>query len=173
MSSSRITQVLLGLSLLLNAFVLAGFVFHSWVEPPRGRFAGGPPPPGGPRFGNPLEALAHDLKADDAQMKDLQPIIDKYTSYRRERFHDIGKIREAMTAELSKPAFDMAKIDGLVDQVTGLRADLQKQNLRTIDEMATKLRPEQRTELHKILADRYGRPPQMPGGGPRPPRPPQ
>jgi Spy/CpxP family protein refolding chaperone len=166
--SLRITQVLLGLSLLLNAFVLAGFVFHSWIEPP-------PPPPryaGGPgRWGNPLEALAHDLKVDDAQRKELQPLFDQYTNARRDRFHDISKVREEMTAELQKPSFDMAKIDALVDQMMALRVDGQKQNLRTIDQMAQKLRPEQRAELHKILAERYVRPPgQRP---PRPPRPPQ
>ena len=161
--SLRITQVLLGLSLLLNAFVLAGFVFHSWIEPPPPRHAGGPG-----RWGNPLEALAQDLKIDDTQKKELQPLFDQYVNARRERFRDIAKIREAMTAELEKSPFDMAKIDSLVDQMMALRVDLQKQNLRTIDQLAQKLRPEQRDELHKILAERYGRPPR-----PQPPRPPQ
>jgi Spy/CpxP family protein refolding chaperone len=69
----------------------------------------------------------------------------------------------------------MAKIDSLVDQITALRVELQKQNLHAIDQMAQKLRPEQRDELHTILAERYGRPPGPPGGPrqPRPPRPPQ
>ena len=164
--SLRITQALLGLSLLLNAFVLAGFVFHSWFEPPH--MAGGPPPP---RPGNPLEVLAHDVKVDDAQKKELQPLFDEYTSTRRDRFREIVKLRDAMTAELEKSPFDMAKIDGLVDQATALRAELQKENLHAIDKMAAKLKPEQRAELHKILAERYGRPP--PGGGPRQPRPPR
>lgn len=166
--SLRITQVLLGLSLLLNAFVLAGFVFHSWFEPPP-RFAGGPPP-GQPRWGNPLEALAYDVKIDDNQKRELQPLFDQYTSSRHDRFREIVKVREEMTAELKKSPFDLAKIDGLVDQMMALRVDLQKENLHAIDQMAQKLRPEQRDELHKILAERYGRPPPRP---PRPPRPPQ
>lgn len=164
--SLRITQVLLGLSLLLNAFVLAGFVFHSWFEPPH-RFAGGPP--GQPRWGNPLEALAHELNVDDSQKKELQPLFDQYSNSRRDRFREIVKIREEMTAELKKSPFDMAKIDGLVDQMMALRVDLQKQNLHAIAQMAQKLKPEQRDELHKVLAERYGRPPP----GPRQPRPPQ
>jgi Spy/CpxP family protein refolding chaperone len=162
--SLRITQVLLGLSLLLNAFVLAGFVFHSWFEPPP-RFAGGPG-----RWANPLEALAHDLKVDDAQKKELRPLFDEYISSRRDRFREIGKIREEMTAELKKSPFDMAKIDGLVDQMMAVRVDLQKQNLHAIDQMAQKLKPEQRDELHKILAERYGRPPGPPRPRPRPPQ---
>ncbi len=176
--SSRLTQVLLALSLLLNCFVLAGFVYRSWIEPPhwQGR-AGGPPPPGqGQRWAGPLEALAQDLKLDDSQKKELQSIFDQYADTRRDRWRDIGKIREGMSAELQKPAFDWTKIDALVDRMTVLRAEQQKQNLRAIEQMASKLKPEQQAELHKILADRYGgqgwRGPNGPGG-PRPPRPPQ
>jgi|tagenome__1003787_1003787.scaffolds.fasta_scaffold20792417_2 Spy/CpxP family protein refolding chaperone len=182
--SSRITQVLLGLSLLLNAFVLAGFVFSSWIEPPHRPFAGGRPPgpppgqpPGQPRWGNPLEALARDLKLDDAQKKAVQPVIDEYGNSRRDRWHDIGKVREEMAAELQKPNFDWPKIDGLIDQMTVLRVDQQKQNLRAVEQMANKLPADKRAELHKILGERYGgqgwRPGNAPPGGPRPPRPPQ
>ena len=171
--SPRLTQVLLGLSLLLNCFVLAGFVFHSWFEPQRPTVHGGPPPPPsqGQRWASPLEALAQDLKLDDSQKKDVEPVIEQYGHLRRERSRDIGKIREAMSAELHKPTFDMAKIDALVDQMTVLRAEQQKQNLRAIAEMAAKLKPEQQAELHKILAERFGggwRPP-----GQRPQRPSQ
>jgi Spy/CpxP family protein refolding chaperone len=178
--SLRITQVLLGLSLLLNAFVLAGFVFHSWFEPPHHIFAGGRPPPGQPgqpgRWPNPLEALAQDLKLDGEQLKAVQPIIDDYANSRRDRWHDIGKIREEMSAELQKPSFDWAKVDALVDRMTVLRAEQQKQNLRAVEQMASKLKPEQQGELHKILGERYGGQPWRRDGGPggpRPPRPPQ
>lgn len=176
--SSRLTQVLLALSLLLNCFVLAGFVYRTWIEPPpfpAGRPGGPPPPPGQPgqpnRWTNPLEALANDLKLDDGQKKGLQGIFDRYGASRRERFREIGKIRESMAAELHKPAFDMPKIDALVDQMTVLRSEQQKENLHAIAEMAAKLKPEQQAELHKILAERYGggwRPP-----GQRPPPPPR
>jgi Spy/CpxP family protein refolding chaperone len=171
--SPRLTQVLLALSLLLNCFVLAGFFYRGWLEPP-------PPPPraGGPsqpgqqnRWPNPLETLAQDLKLDANQKKDVQPIIDEYGNTRRERWRDIGKIREAMSAELQKPAFDMAKLDALVDQMTVLRAEQQKQNLRAIERIAAKLKPEQQAELHKILAERYGGPWRPPGQ--RQPRPTQ
>lgn len=173
--TSRVTQVLLGLSLLLNAFVLAGFVFNSWFEPPHRPFAGGRPPPGQPgqqnRWPNPLETLAQDLKLDDAQRKAVQPIIDEYGNSRRDRWRDIGKIREAMSAELQKPSFDWAKVDGLIDQMTVLRAEQQKQNLRAVEQMANKLTPDKQAELHKILGERYGG--WRGGSRPPPPRPPQ
>jgi Spy/CpxP family protein refolding chaperone len=171
MPSLRVTQVLLGLSLLLNVFVLAGFAFHSWYEPPRRHFGGGASGEG-PRWGNPLEALVQDLKLDEAQKKDVQPIIEQYAKTRRDRWRGIGKIREAMSAELQKPAFDMAKIDALVDQMTVMRAEQQKENLRAIEQMAAKLSPEKQAELHKVLGERYGGQGWR-GGGPRGPRPPQ
>jgi Spy/CpxP family protein refolding chaperone len=178
--SLRVIQVLLGLSLLLNAFALAGFVFHNWLEPQHPPFAGGRPPPQQPgqqnRWPNPLETLAQDLKLDDEQRKAVQPLIDEYGNTRRDRWRDIGKIREEMSAELQKPAFDWAKVDVLVDRMTVLRAEQQKQNLRAVEQMAVKLKPEQQAELHKILGERYGGQGWRQGGGPggqRPPRPPQ
>lgn len=175
--SSRLTQVLLALSLLLNCFVLAGFVYRSWVEPPhfQGRMGGGPPPPPGSPRPSPMDALSQDLKLDDSQKQALKGLFEQYSTTRRERWRDIQKVREAMSAELQKPGFDMPKIDSLVDQMTVLRAQQQKENLRAISELAPKLRPEQLDDLHKILADRYGGSGWWPGagGGPRPPRPTQ
>jgi Spy/CpxP family protein refolding chaperone len=171
--SSRVTQVLLGLSLLLNAFVLAGFVFNTWFEPSHRPFGIGrpPPPPGPPRWGNPMEALANDLKLDDAQRKAVQPIIDEYANTRRDRWRDVGKIREEMAAELQKPSFDWTRIDALIDQMTVLRVDQQKQNLRAVEQMAGKLPPDKQAALHKILGERYGGQPWRQGGtsGQRPP----
>ena len=169
--SSRLTQVLLALSLLLNCFVLAGFVWRSWIEPPHQQRPAGPP---GPRGMSPIEALAQDLELDATQRKDLRSVFDHYADARRERFREIQKVRDAMVTELQKPEFDMAKIDPLIDQITELRRDAQKQNMRSIAELASKLKPEQRTKLHKILADRYGNPPWAAGNRPPPPpRPPQ
>jgi Spy/CpxP family protein refolding chaperone len=166
--SARLTQVLLALSLLLNCFVLAGFVWRSWIEPPHQRVAG--PGPGG-RGWSPLEALAQDLKLDDGQRQELRPVFEHYADARRDRFREIQKIRDAMVVELQKPDFDMGKIDPLIEQMTQLRGEAQKQNMRSIAEMASKLKPEQRDKLHKILADRYGNPPWA--GGRPPGRPPQ
>jgi Spy/CpxP family protein refolding chaperone len=166
MPSLRATQVALGLSLLLNVFVLAGFVFHSWFEPAPRAATGGPSTPGqGNRWGNPLEALVQDLKLDEDQKRDVQPIIEQYANIRRDRWRDIGKIRDAMSAELQKPAFDMPRIDALVDQMTVLRAEQQKENLRAIEQMSAKLKPEKRAELHKMLGERYGGQGWRGGGG--------
>jgi Spy/CpxP family protein refolding chaperone len=168
--SARLTQVLLALSLLLNCFVLAGFVWRSWIEPPHHQRPAGPP---GARGMSPLEALAQDLELDADQRKDLRALFERYADARRDRFREIQKVRDAMVTELQKPEFDMAKIDPLIDQITQLRSEAQKQNMRSIAELASKLKPEQRDKLHKILADRYGNPPWAGNRPPPPPRPSQ
>ena len=167
--SSRLTQVLLALSLLLNCFVLAGFVYRSWIDPPhwQGRMGGQP------GYRSPLDALSQDLKLDDTQKQALKGLFEQYSTARRDRFREIQKVREAMSAELQKPEFDMTKIEALVEQMTQLRAEQQKENLRSISELSLHLRPEQRDELHKILAERYGGGWRGRSGGSRPPRPPQ
>lgn len=177
--SSRLSQLLLGLSLLLNCFVLAGFVYSTWIAPPPiARFG---QPPAGPQGRGPMEALSQELKLDETQRQALHDVFERYAKSRHDRFAEITKIREQMVAELKKPDFDLARIDQLIDEVTKLRADLQKENLATIAQLAPQLRPEQRERLHSILADRYGGngmnrpggPGRGPGPGPAPARPPQ
>ncbi|SKA22276.1 protein refolding chaperone Spy/CpxP family [Enhydrobacter aerosaccus] len=167
--SSRLTQVLLGLSLLLNCFVLAGFVYRSWIEPPAVVQPGPRPAPG---RSSPLEMLSQDVNLDASQRQALKETFDSYASARHERFLEIQSIRHAMADELRKPEFDMSQINGLVDQMTKLRAEQQKENLAAIAELANHLRPDQRDRLHTILADRYGGPPGWRGPNGTPPPPP-
>jgi Spy/CpxP family protein refolding chaperone len=166
--SSRLTQLLLGLSLLLNCFVLVGFVYRSWIEPPR-FVARVPGPPG---RGGPLEMLSDDLKLDASQRQALKDVFDKYANDRHARFREILKVRGEMSEELKKPEFDLTQINSLVDQISKLRTEQQKETLASIAELASKLNPEQRERLHAILAERFGGPPGRPPR-PGPPHPPQ
>ncbi|MSP77295.1 MAG: periplasmic heavy metal sensor [Rhodospirillaceae bacterium] len=174
--SSRLTQVLLGLSLLLNLFVLTGFVYRSWIAP---SMMGDHRPPGPPGQGNrpsPLEILAQELKLDDGQRAALREVFEKYGNTRRERQREIQKLREQMAAELQKPDTDLTKLEPLVDQLTRLRGEQQKENLRAMIELEPKLRPDQRERFEAMLAERlggwWGRPggPRGPGGPGRPPQ---
>ncbi|WP_428659539.1 Spy/CpxP family protein refolding chaperone [Reyranella sp.] len=175
--SSRLTQLLLALSLLLNCFVLAGFVYRSWIAPPHWQGRMGGPPPGQPgTWMSPLDALSQDLKLDDGQKQALKGLFEQYNTARRDRWREIQKVRGAMAAELQKPEFDMTRIEPLVEQMTRLRAEQQNESLRAISQLSPHLRPEQRDELHKILGERYGGGwGGRPGGpgGPRPPPPTQ
>jgi Spy/CpxP family protein refolding chaperone len=175
-------QLLLGLSLLLNCFVLAGFVYRSWIVPPT--FEGRPPPPPpGSRPGM-VEILVHDLDLDAAQRQALGGQLDRYNTARRERSAEIQKVREQITAELKRPKLDMTRIDGLVDQITRSRADQWKESLHAMADLEPALRPDQRERLHAMLAERFagtpwqqqrapGGPPGPAGRGPGPGRPPQ
>jgi Spy/CpxP family protein refolding chaperone len=179
--TSRLVQILLGLSLLLNTFVLVGFVYRSWIapppfamHPPRPGMSGQPGQPGGPRL-NPVEMVAHDLALDAEQRKVMQGLFDQYAKERRERLQAIGRLREQTGLEMARTPLDLAKIDELVDQVSQLRAEQQKETLRTLIELQPSLRPDQRERLQKLLVDRlaspFPPPPRPPAGGP--PRPPQ
>ena len=81
--SSRLMQLLLALSLLLNTFVLAGFVYRSWIEPPAFERHLPPPPPG--QRPSQLETMAHDLNLDDGQRQALRTVFEQYSTTRRER----------------------------------------------------------------------------------------
>jgi Spy/CpxP family protein refolding chaperone len=171
--SSRLIQVLLALSLLLNTFVLVGFVYRSWIVPPPLDRAG--PPPG--QRPSVLEVVTHDLNLDDAQRQALHSAFDQYAVGRRERLHEIQKLREQLATEYKRPSIDMARVDVLIDQLTKLRADMQKETLRSFTQLETQLKPEQRERMHQILAERLASPPvgRPPGGGAGPGsgRPPQ
>jgi Spy/CpxP family protein refolding chaperone len=170
--SSRVIQVLLALSLLLNTFVLAGFVYRSWIAPPPFERRMPPPPPPGPRL-SPLEMVARDVALDDAQRNALHGLFDQYSTARRERLREIQKLREQIAAEYKRPTIDLARVDTLIDQLTKLRADQQKETLRAITQLETQLKPEQRERMHQILAERLAAPPMPRPPGPGPGRPPQ
>ena len=182
--TSRLIQMLLGLSLLLNAFVLAGFVYRSWIDPPF-EMQGMPPPPpprglqgqpgqpAGPRL-NPVEMVAQDLVLDAGQRKVMQALFDQYAKARRDRLQEIQQLREQTSAELRKSSVDMTRVDALIDQVSRLRAEQQKETLRTLTQLEPSLRPEQRERLQRLMVERIvppPPPPRPPAGGP--PRPPQ
>jgi len=174
--SSRLIQVLLALSLLLNTFVLAGFVYRSWIEPPAFERHLPPPPPPGQRP-SPLETMAHDLSLDDGQRQALRAVFEQYSATRRERQREIQKVREQIASEYKNPTVDMARIDTLIDQLTKLRAEQQKEYLGSLNQLAAQLKPEQRDRMHQILAERlampFGQRPPGGGSGPGPGRPPQ
>ena len=172
--SSRLLQVLLALSLLLNTFVLMGFVYRSWIAPPQ--FERPTPPPPGQRP-SALETVTHDLNLDDSQRQALRGVFDQYATTRRERLREIQKLRDQLSAEYRRPTIDMARVDMLIDQLTRLRADMQKETLRSFTQLETQLKPEQRERMHQVLAERLTWPPGPPRPGapgappPGPPRP--
>ncbi len=177
--SARLTQVLLGLSLLLNLFVLTGFVYRGWIAPPVVADTRPTTPPGG-RPPGPLDMLAHELNLDEGQRQALRDVFEQNSSTRRDRQREFQKLREQMLAELQRPTPDVSKLDAIVEQVTKLRGEQQKESLHVMLQIAPKLRPEQRERFQTLLAERFGGIWQRPGGpgqrgpgGPGQNRPPQ
>src|SRR5215831_5515879 len=148
MSSRLLLQVLLALSLMLNAFVLAGFVYRAWIVPPPFE-RGMPPPVPSPQAQRPsvLEMVTRDLDLDDRQLTALKGVFEQYANVRRDRLRDIQKLREMLAAEYRRPTVDMARIDGLIDQITKARAEQQKETLRSFAQLESQLSPQQRERM--------------------------
>ena len=121
--------------------------------------------------------MAHDLSLDDGQRQALRTVFEQYSTTRRERQREIQKVREQIAAEYKHPAVDMTRVDALIDQLTKLRAESQKEYLGSLNQLGVQLKPEQRDRMHQILAERLAAPfvPRPPGSGsgPGPGRPPQ
>ena len=170
----RWVPVALALSLLLNAFFVAGFVFRGWIAPlPFEQRMPPPPPPPGARP-SALEVVAGDLNLDPGQRQALRGVFEQHAQTRRERSREMQKVREQIVAEYKRSPLDQARLAPLIDRMGDLRADQQKETVRALAQMEAQLDPEQRVKMHQILVDRILNSPwaRQPGAPP-PPRPSQ
>jgi len=171
--TTRLPWVLFTLSFLLNLFVLTGFVYRTWIAPPR--FEHHMPPPPGPRP-SPLSLLSQELHFDDTQRAALKALVDANANARQQHFHDLQQLREDFLTELRRPQPDIARLDQLVDRAHDVRGEQQKAFFHMLAQLAPQLRADQRERLQTIMAERLGAsgrpPPGPPGGGPPPGGPP-
>lgn len=159
--SSRLFQVLLALSLLLNAFFVAGFVFRGWIAPLP--FERSLPPPG-PRPGT-VEMVMNEVKLDDRQREAVQGVIEQYSTARRERIGEIRKLREEIVAEYKRSPIDEARVDPLIERLGRLRVEQQRETLRSLAQVEAQLKPDQRARMHQALVERLTWPPRQPVAG--------
>jgi Spy/CpxP family protein refolding chaperone len=172
-------QVGLALSLLLNAFFVAGFVFRNWIAPLPFEHRGPPPPPppgARPSF---LDIVASDVSLDGPQREALRGVFEQHAQGRRDRFREIQKTREQIINEYRRSPIDPDKLLPLIDKLSDLRTDQQRDTVRALAQLEERLTPDQRQRLHQVLVDRLSAPPPMqrqpgqPGAPPPPPpRPP-
>ena len=165
----RPLQVVLALSLLLNAFFIAGFVFRGWIAPLP--FEHRAPPPGA-RPGA-VDTVANEVKLDDSQRKALQDVLERYSQIRRERHRETQKLREQIVAEYKRSPIDQERLGSLIDKLGDLRVEQQKETMRTLARLEAELKPEQRLRMHEVLADRLLNPPWRRQAAPSPERPAQ
>ena len=131
--------VALALSLLLNAFFVAGFVFRSWIAPlPFEQRMPPPPPPPGARP-SALEVVAGDLNLDAGQRQALRGVFEQHAQPRRERYREMQKVREQIVAEYRRPPLDQARLAPLIDRMGDLRADQQKETVRALAQIEAQL----------------------------------
>jgi Spy/CpxP family protein refolding chaperone len=168
----RLLPVALVLSLLLNAFFVAGFVFRGWIAPlPFEQRMPPPPPPGGRPSA--LEAVAGDLNLDPKQHQALRGVFEQHAQVRRDRSREMQRVREQIVAEYRRIPLDQSRLAPLIDKLGDLRADQQKETLRALTQMEAQLDPEQRVKMHQLLVDRLLSSPWSRQPGAPPPRPSQ
>lgn len=167
----RWLPVALVLSLLLNAFFVAGFVFRGWIAPLP--FEHHLPPPPGPRP-SAVEMVANGIDLDDRQRQTLRAVLEQHARIRRERSAEMQRVREQIVSEYRRIPLDEARLTPLIDKLGDLRDDQQREIVRALSQFEAELRPEQRERMHQILVDRLLSSPwyRPPGGPPRPPPPP-
>jgi len=164
--SWRLMPVLLGLSVLLNAFFIAGFVFRGWIAPMAFEHHRLPPPPPGPRPGV-VEYIANEAGLDDAQQRALRPALDRYFQARRERLRGIQKLRDEMGAEYRRAPLEPQRVDPLIDQLGTLRVEQQRDTVRTLAQIQAQLRPDQQERMRQALEERLAGPVWRVGPGPQ------
>jgi Spy/CpxP family protein refolding chaperone len=150
----RWVPVALALSLLLNAFFVAGFVFRGWIAPLPFEERTTPPPPAPTARAGALEAVAGELNLDERQRQALRGVFEQQAQLRRERYREMQKVREQIIAEYKRSPLDQARLGPLIDQLGDLRADQQKETVRALAQLEAQLNPEQRQRMHQVLVDR-------------------
>lgn len=150
----RWVPVALALSLLLNAFFVAGFVFRGWIAPLP--FEQHMPPPRPPPAARPsaLEVVAGDLNLDPGQRQALRGVFEQHAQVRHDRSREMQRVREQIVAEYRRIPLDQSRLGLLIDRIGDLRADQQKETVRALAQMEAQLDPEQRVKMHQILVDR-------------------
>jgi Spy/CpxP family protein refolding chaperone len=166
----RWLPVALALSVLLNAFFVAGFIFRGWIAPLP--FEQRLPPPPGSRP-NALEAVANEVNLDERQRQMLRGVLEQHGQARHDRWREMQRVREQIVAEYRRIPLDPSRLGPLFDKLGDLRADQQKETLSSLIKIEQQLTPDQRERMHQVLVDRilsspWSRQPRSP-----PPRPSQ
>ncbi len=148
----NLAWILLGLSVALNVFFVGGFVYARHFSER-------------PDWEQRVDAnLPVELNLDPGQQRTVRQSLREMRQRNFTRLREIRQTRERLVAELRKERTDFGIVDPLIDRVTTLRGDIQKDGLRTADQIGATLRPEQREKFRELVIART----LVPGTGGRP-----
>jgi uncharacterized membrane protein len=152
----NLAWILLGLSVALNVFFIGGFFYARHFGPPWGDGPG--------HFDRRDDATLADLNLDPGQQRTARQALRDMRQRNFARLRELRQVRERVIVELRKERTDFAVVDPLIDRVTTLRGDIQKDGLRTAEQISATLRPEQREKFREFVIART----LVPGAGGRP-----
>jgi hypothetical protein len=143
----NLAWILFGLSFALNVFVIGGFFYTKHYGPPWG----------GER-GRWIERLDNNwpdaLKLDQNQERAFRQAAREMRLRNAGRVSELAQIRQQIVTELRKDTLDYGLIDPMIERAAVIRGDIQKDGIRTADQMAAALRPEQRERFREAVIAR-------------------
>ncbi|HNZ28891.1 MAG TPA: periplasmic heavy metal sensor [Candidatus Goldiibacteriota bacterium] len=98
-------------------------------------------------------ANASELNLTAEQMEKFKKLSDTKPA-KKDMWRNMKENRDAINAELSKDKPDMAKIDGMIDEMAKKHAAQMKEHARFMAETGSILTKEQKEKLNKIKEDR-------------------
>ena len=149
----NLAWILFGLSLVLNIFFVGGFVYAKHFGPP---WAHGRAP-----WQQRVDARwADELRLDPDQQRTFRQAFREMRQRNAPRVRELAQLREQLTTEMEKDKLDFAAIDPLLERISALRLDIQKDGLHAAEQVAATLRPEQRAKFREVMIARTfpGRP---------------
>ncbi len=140
----RFVEIALALSLVLNVFVVGGFVY-SQLTGPSGA------PVGHDRR---LDLMANRLGVDTEKSKPFR----EFKAGLRQVFNGLNQTNrplfDQLWQEALKPDPDLARLDQLVDEIVAKRQAVSHESLRLLVKFSASLSPDQRSALLALMQNR-------------------
>jgi Spy/CpxP family protein refolding chaperone len=105
-------------------------------------------------MGHVTERVARKLDLDDQQQAKLQTFAESLQSLRGDWSERRAAAREEVEALLASPSLDRERVMGLLDARHQALAEHQREVVDAFGEFSDSLRPEQRTRLAELIAQR-------------------
>jgi Spy/CpxP family protein refolding chaperone len=141
--------------------IFAGMIVALFLLALSASFAQNPPE-------RPGERLANFLNLTPEQKTKLEGMRKARQEERQAIFEQMRRLRTELREAMKNPQSDEKKIDGLIDEMSRLRATQMKNGLRAAREMEKVLTPEQLKKFNEARARMGWRQGFGPGFGPRP-----
>ncbi len=147
---------------IVNVSALVTIIHGRWSRIPHFRGERGPE--------HPLALFREQLELDDSQLAELKARRSLFETELAEVHNKMEEGRKALMEELRAESPDTVRIDGLIDEIGMLQAQVQKRAIRHMLQEQEILTPEQREKMFSMFDRHFRQRTQFPWRGPKGPR---